>query len=212
VRLFKPSAPLIDVGLSVVPRPVPATDAELIAACVAGDAGAQRLLFRREYARVTSTVYRIVGPSRDTDDLVQETFIAVFRGLARFRGDAKLSTWIDRIAVRVVFHRLRANPKGNVSLDALAEVEAAGGTIDDQAHARDGLRRLYDALAELSPESRTVFALFAIDGRSIAEIAEITQTTTVAVKCRIWRARREVMKRAKEDPVLAELVKEGDAS
>jgi RNA polymerase sigma-70 factor (ECF subfamily) len=96
------------VALSVVPRAVPETDAELVSACVAGDVAAQRTLFRREYARVNATVYRIVGSSRDADDLVQETFIAVFRGLSRFRGDSMLSSWIDRIAVRVVFLRLRA--------------------------------------------------------------------------------------------------------
>ena len=206
---FSPSSTLSCVGLSVVPRPVPETDAELIAACIAGNQAAQRMLFRREFARVNATVYRIVGSARDADDLVQETFIAVFRGLARFRGDAKLSTWIDRIAVRVVFHHLRGNSnRPTLPLDVVGDIEGNGGSVEDQAHARDGLRRLYDALAELSPESRAAFALFAIDGRSIAEVAQITQSTTVAVKCRIWRARREVMKRAAQDPVLAELVTE----
>jgi len=195
------------VALRVVPRPVPETDADLVAACIAGDAAAQRTLFRREYSRVNATVYRIVGNARDADDMVQETFIAVFRGLSRFRGDSKLSTWIDRIAVRVVFHRLRAQRKNTVPLDSVGDIEATGGGVDDQAHAREGLRRLYDALAELSPESRTMFALFAVDGRSIAEIAALTQSTTVAVKCRIWRARREVEKRAATDPILAELVR-----
>jgi RNA polymerase sigma-70 factor (ECF subfamily) len=187
---------------------VPLTDAELIAACVAGDGAAQRLLFRREYPRVNATVYRIVGSARDADDLVQETFIAVFRGLQRFRGESKLATWIDRIAVRVVFHHLRGRGQPMLPLDVVVE-EASGGsmTMDDHAHARDGLRRLYSALAELTPESRTAFALFAIDGRSIAEVAKLTQTSFVAAKCRIWRARRELMKRAAEDPVLAELVR-----
>jgi RNA polymerase sigma-70 factor, ECF subfamily len=194
VTPFPPSSTLRSVGLSVVPRPVPETDGELIAACIAGDAAAQRLLFRREYTRVNATVYRIIG---------------VFRGLARFRGDAKLSTWIDRIAIRVVFHHLRnAKTKATLPLDVIGEIEGPGGSVDEQVHAREGLRRLYDALAELSPESRAAFALYAIDGRSIAEVARITGSTTVAVKCRIWRARREVMKRAAVDPVLAELVTE----
>jgi RNA polymerase sigma-70 factor (ECF subfamily) len=196
------------VGLSIVERPTPEDDAELVAACVAGDMVAQRALFRREYPRVNATVYRLVGSARDADDLVQETFIAVFRGLARFRGDSKLATWIDRIAVRVVFHHIRARGKTPVPLDVIGDVEGAGGTTDAQAHARDGLRRLYGALAELTPEARTAFALYAIDGRSITEVAQLTQTSFVAAKCRIWRARREVMKRAKSDPVLAELVKE----
>jgi RNA polymerase sigma-70 factor, ECF subfamily len=196
------------VGLSIVERPAPEDDAEIIAACVAGDVAAQRALFRREYPRVNATVYRLVGSARDADDLVQETFIAVFRGLTRFRGDSKLSTWIDRIAVRVVFHHIRSRGRAPIPLDVIAEIEGNGGTMEAQAHARDGLRRLYAALAELSAESRTAFALFAIDGRSIAEVAQLTQTSFVAAKCRIWRARRELMKKAKQDPVLAELVKD----
>jgi RNA polymerase sigma-70 factor (ECF subfamily) len=197
------------VGLRLVDTSEPQDDAALIAACIAGDVAAQRTLFRREYARVNATVYRIVGSPRDADDLVQETFIAVFRGLGRFRGDSKLSTWIDRIAVRVVFHHLRSR-KTHVPLDLVGDVEASGGSVDDQAHAREGLRRLYGVLADLSVESRTAFALFAIDGRSIAEVAKVTQTSLVAAKCRIWRARREVMKRAKDDALLAELVRASD--
>ncbi|HEY5952149.1 MAG TPA: RNA polymerase sigma factor [Kofleriaceae bacterium] len=197
------------MGLSIVERPTLEDDAELVAACVAGDMAAQRVLFRREYPRVNATVYRLVGSARDADDLVQETFIAVFRGLARFRGDSKLATWIDRIAVRVVFHHIRSRGKTPIPLDLIGDVEGNGGSADAQAHARDGLRRLYAALSELTPEARTAFALFAIDGRSITEVAQLTQTSFVAAKCRIWRARREIMKKAKEDPVLSELVKEG---
>lgn len=197
------------MGLSIVERPTLEDDAELVAACVAGDMAAQRVLFRREYPRVNATVFRLVGSARDADDLVQETFIAVFRGLSRFRGDSKLATWIDRIAVRVVFHHIRNRGRAPIPLDVIGDVEGNGGSTDAQAHARDGLRRLYGALAELTPEARTAFALFAIDGRSISEVAQLTQTSFVAAKCRIWRARREIMKKAKEDPVLAELVKEG---
>ncbi len=195
------------MGLSIVERPTPEGDAELVAACVAGDMAAQRALFRREYPRVNATVYRLVGSTRDADDLVQETFIAVFRGLSRFRGDSKLATWIDRIAVRVVFHHIRARGRAPIPLDVIGDIEGAGSSTDAQAHARDGLRRLYGALAELTPEARTAFALFAIDGRSIAEVAQLTQTSFVAAKCRIWRARREINKRAKDVPVLAELVR-----
>jgi RNA polymerase sigma-70 factor (ECF subfamily) len=196
------------VGLRLVERPEPQTDAELIAACVAGDVSAQRILFRREYTRVNATVYRIIGSTRDADDLVQETFIAVFRGLARFRGDSKLATWIDRIAVRVVFHHLRARGTVTIPLDVLGDAEPMTESTDDRAHARDGLRRLYEALGALSVDTRTAFALFAIDGRSISEVAKLTGTTVVAAKCRIWRARRELVKRAAEDPVLSELLEE----
>lgn len=190
--------------LTLVAPPSTRTDAELIAACVAGDERAQRELFRREYPRVNATIYRLLGSTRDVDDLAQEAFIAVFRALSTFRGDSKLSTWIDRIAVRVVFHHIRAR-KPTVSLDVLPE-RASGADCNDQVHARDGLRRLYAVLATMSPDARAAFALYAIDGRSIAEVAEITNTSVVAAKLRIWRARREVTRQAVADPVLTEFI------
>jgi RNA polymerase sigma-70 factor (ECF subfamily) len=194
------------VGLSIVEKPTPAGEAELVAACVAGDQTAQRTLFRREYPRVHATVYRILGPSREQDDLVQETFIAVFRGLPRFRGDSRLSTWIDRIAVRVVFEHIRERGKLPIPLGVVEDETASSPEVDAQAHARDGLRRLYAALGELVPEQRLAFALYAIDGRSIADVARLTGVTAVTAKVRIWRARRELTKLAENDPVLKEQV------
>jgi RNA polymerase sigma-70 factor (ECF subfamily) len=200
------------VTLSIVEPRAPATQAELVAACVAGDAVAQRALFRREYDRVHATVYRIVGSNRDCDDLVQETFIAVFRGLSRFRGDARLSTWIDRIAIRVVFAHLRSRGAATVSLELIGELADAIGPHEDRAHAREGLRRLYAALAELPLEARIAFALYAIDGRTIPEVAAVIGTTVVTAKLRIWRARRRLLARVADDPVLGELVRDEGAS
>lgn len=198
--------------LSIVGKPVPASEEELVAACVAGDAAAQRILFRREYDRVNATVYRIVGSTRDCDDLVQETFIAVFRGLSKFRGEAKLSTWIDRIAVRVVFAHLRSGRgRGGVSLDLVGDVPASGGPIEDRAQARDGLRRLYAALAELGPDARVAFTLYAIDGRTIPEVAAVMHTTAVTAKLRIWRARKKLHATLAGDPVLGPLVAEASS-
>ena len=194
------------MGLSIVEKPTPAGEAELVAACVAGDQTAQRTLFRREYPRVHATVYRILGPSREQDDLVQETFIAVFRGLPRFRGDSRLSTWIDRIAVRVVFEHIRERGKLPIPLGVVEDENASSPEVDAQAYARDGLRRLYAALGELVPEQRLAFALYAIDGRSIADVARLTGVTAVTAKVRIWRARRELTKLAENDPVLKEQV------
>jgi RNA polymerase sigma-70 factor, ECF subfamily len=201
-------SPLDDVGLSIVERPTPEVEAELVAACLKGDVAAQRALFRREYPRVNATIYRILGPTREVDDLVQETFIAAFRGLAKFRGESRLSTWIDRIAVRVAFDHVRTRSRVPVPLGlAPGADDVMGGSIPDaQAHARDGLRRLYAELSRLTPEARTAFALYAIDGRSIADVAKLVGTSIVTAKLRIWRARRELMKRAAEDPVLKELL------
>lgn len=188
--------------------PAPEDEAALIAACIRGEGSAQRTLFKREYPRVFKTIARLMGSNRDVDDLVQETFVSVFRALGSFRAEAKLSTWIDRIAVRAVFHHLRAN-KRTVSLDAVGELEDDAAGVEDKAHAREGLRRLYAVLAALTPDARAAYALYAIDGRTIPEVAALTGTTKIAAKLRIWRARREVYQRAESDPILADLVRAG---
>ncbi|HEY0253390.1 MAG TPA: RNA polymerase sigma factor [Kofleriaceae bacterium] len=196
------------MGLKVIERPAPEDEAELVAACLKGDAQAQRILFRREFGRVNATIYRILGPTREVDDLVQETFIAVFRGLAKFRGEARLSTWIDRIAVRVALDHVRTrsrSPQLGVPMGVMTEV-ADNSIPDAQAHAREGLRRLYAALAQLSAEQRIAFSLYAIDGRSIAEVAKLVGTSVVTAKLRVWRARKGLEKLSAEDPVLKELL------
>lgn len=196
------------VGLRIVEQPALADERELIAACIRRDPSAERTLFRREYPRVNATVFRILGSRNETDDLVQETFIAAFRALPQFRGDSKLSTWIDRIAVRVVFHHIDARKRLPIPLELVDDHEDPAGTVDDRVRARDGLRQLYRVLDALSPDARIAFALYAIDGRTIAEVAAVTRTSTIAAKLRIWRARREVAKRAATNAILAEYLTE----
>ncbi len=182
------------------------TEDELIAAAGRGEIAAQRALFRREYPRVAATVVRMVGNDRDIDDLVQETFISVFDALPRFRREAKLSTWIEKIAINVVLQHLRRNRQSPVPLTVDPGCPSAHRMVES-ADAREGLRRLYAELADMTPGSRLAFALYAIDGRSINEVAALTQSSQIAAKVRIWRARREVERRADQDPVLAELVR-----
>jgi RNA polymerase sigma-70 factor (ECF subfamily) len=194
------------VGLSIVKPEQRDGDLDLVAACLRGDRSAERVLFRREYPRVHATVHRLLGPCRDVDDLVQETFIAAFRGLSGFRGDAKLSTWIDRIGVRIVFKHIAMRKRAAMPLDLVPEPEDVQGTPHERSRAREGLRRLYAVLDGMKPAARTAFALYSIDGRTIAEVAKLTGMSTVAAKVRIWRARREVTAAASADAVLAEFL------
>ena len=116
-----------------------------------------------------ATLYRVIGSNRDMDDLIQDTFIEVFRSLPRFRGEAKLSTWIDRITVRVAYAYFGRRRPAAVSLELLGDAPSDDAPGDDRAHAREGVRRLYAALAGLGANARLAFALHAIDGRPIAE-------------------------------------------
>ena len=82
---------------------------------------------------------------------------------------------------------------------------------ETRAEAREGLRRLYAALATLSPPARLALALHLIDGRTIAEVAHLVGSSTIATKLRIWRARRELEKKAAADPVLSQYLCEEPA-
>lgn len=188
---------------------MPLTDLVLVDRCLGGEQAAARELFRAYQARVHATLYRVLGGGRDLDDLLQETFVQVFRSLHGFRGEARLSTWIDRIAVRVAYRAIAAR-KAQPLLLELDDDDARGAPVGfdpaDQARAREGVRRFYAAMAELGPASRVAFALFAVDGRSIAEVAEAMGASVTATKLRIWRARRALMKRAAADPLLSEFL------
>jgi RNA polymerase sigma-70 factor, ECF subfamily len=197
-----------DVGMPEAARQT-SDDVELVRRCLAGDHQGTRELFRREYPRVNATLYRVLGSSRESEDLVQEAFLEVFRSLASWRGDARLSTWIDRIAVRVAIHHLRQRKATPVQLEVVPEPEDDEAPPDRRAQAREGLRRLYRALAELTPEARLALTLHLIDGRTISEVAALTGSSRVATKVRIWRARRELEKRAAADPILSAYVAKG---
>ena len=178
-------------------------DVLLVDRCLGGEEAAARELFRRQQPRIHAALYRILGSNRDMEDLLQETFIQVFRSLGGYRGEARLSTWIDRIAVRVAYRYLSQKRAAPLTVE-WSEIHApAEGGGDRKALAREGVRRLYAALAELPAAGRIAFTLHAVDGRPVAEVADLVEASVTATKLRIWRARRALDRRAAKDPVLA---------
>lgn len=169
-----------------------------------GDRTAQRELFHAQKRAVHHTLFRILGANRDIEDLVQDAFLEIFRALPSFRGDSSLARWCQTIATRTAYLAISRRKPPAVDLDV---VEHEVVDRDPDAHrvalARQAARRLYAALDRLDSKLRIAFALAAIDGLPLAEVAELTESSLVAVKTRVWRARRELMKRAQKDPVLA---------
>src|SRR6185436_8695469 len=76
--------------------------------------------------------------------------------------------------------------------------------------ARDGVARLYAVLDELSPAARLAFTLHEMDGRSLAETAELVGSSVTATKLRVWRARKRIEAAAAADPVLSEFIETSD--
>jgi RNA polymerase sigma-70 factor (ECF subfamily) len=172
-----------------------------------GDRAAQRELFARLKVAVHHTLFRILGSNRDLEDLIQDAFLEIFRALPSFRGDSSLPRWSQTIATRTAYLAMQRRKPTPVDLD---DVEEEVVDRDPDAHrvalAKQAAKRLYAALDKLDPKMRIAFALAAIDGLPLQEVAELTESSLVATKTRVWRARREVMKRAQKDPVLASYV------
>ncbi len=178
-------------------------DLALARRCAEGDSSAQRQLFREQRLRVHRTLYRILGSNREMEDLVQEVFIEVFRSLDRFRGDAKLATWIARISSRVAMAHIGRRKPPSQSLDSVPEVAAREPSAEQVAVVREAAERLYRALDRVEAVQRIAFALHVIEGLPLREVADVMEASLVATKSRVWRARRELERRASKDPLLA---------
>lgn len=189
-------------------------DVLLVDRCLTGEPAATRELFRRHRNRVHASLFRVLGSNRDMDDLLQEAFIQVFQSLRGWRAEASLSTWIDRVSVRVAYRYLSQRGR-RIQTDPLIDedsVPGGEGTDDRRQLARDGVRRLYAVLDELGAAARLAFTLHEIDGRPLAEVADLVGSTVTATKLRVWRARGKIEAAAAADPVLREFLREGAAS
>ena len=185
-------------------------DVLLVDRCLTGEPAATRELFKRHRGRVHACLYRVLGSNRDMDDLLQDAFLQVFQSLRGWRAEASLATWIDRVAVRCAYRYLTQRGR-RIQTDLLGDEEAVAGVEGTSARrqlARDGVKRLYEALDELSPAARLAFTLHEIDGRSIAETAELVGSSVTATKLRVWRARKRIEAVAGEDPILREFLQQ----
>jgi RNA polymerase sigma-70 factor (ECF subfamily) len=178
-----------------VPGGPPADDeAELVRKAREGDRHAFDRLVELHLPQVWATVWRVLRHREDTEDVVQDVFVTAHRAIAGFRGDAKLSTWLHRIAVtRALNHVERAEEKLRRASDPI-DPEAAGGprAIGNPLgalEAKELLRRLADCLAKLPAAWRAVLALRDAEDNSYDQIAEILQVELGTVRSRLARAR-----------------------
>ncbi len=196
---------LSSARISLVP---PVDEAALIAGCLAGDPSAHRQVFDRERQAVHRLLYRMIGSNAHMDDLLQDTFLEVFRSLHNFRGDSSLRTWIHRCAVRVAYAHFRRKTKAP-ALEPVQDYSSLAPSPEERTARREAVRRLYVELDRLEPRQRLAFTLFTVEGKSLKEIAEVMESTVATAKIRVWRARRALEKSAQKDPFLSEFLTDG---
>jgi RNA polymerase sigma-70 factor (ECF subfamily) len=171
------------------PRPrVAATlgdDAQLVAACRRGEARAMERLYHQYKRRVFGMAHRIVGQS-DAEEVAQEVFVRVFRGLAAFRGDSALSTWIYRLTVNAsLSHLAKRGRRQEVGDDGLTELPAPPVAERDSALAS----RIEAALAQLPAGYRAILVLHDVEGLSHEECSAILECRVGTCKSQLHKAR-----------------------
>jgi RNA polymerase sigma-70 factor (ECF subfamily) len=175
-------------------------DSGVVAAFLDGNKRAFGELVERYQNRLLNFIYRTTGDRERAEDLVQETFIRVYRHLHRFDQTKKFSTWIYTISSNLAKNELRnrsRNPlvlfqtlmKNRQADERPLEWEDNTYRPDDLFRKRH-LKSQVDAAVDQLPEHhRTVFILREMEGKTYEEIAEITSTNLGTVKSRLNRAR-----------------------
>lgn len=179
------------------------TDAELLAAHVAGDTDAFGLLFARHRDRLWAVALRTMGNPHDAADGLQDGLVAAYRRAGTFRGEAAVTTWLHRVVVNACLDRIRAAKvrRAEALPDDLDEQRDRGSTLtasgdaEDPALAaiRDDRRRaLLEALAMLPAEQRAALVLVDMEGHSVADVAVMLDCAEGTVKSRCARGRERL--------------------
>jgi RNA polymerase sigma-70 factor (ECF subfamily) len=176
------------------------TDQQLLERARSGDARALESLLERHQSSIYRFGVRMCKNPEDARDVLQETLLAMARGVRDFRGASSLSTWLYTIARSYCIKKHRRSQRGLAGADAV-EVDAAetaaelvepASSPEDSAANRQVEHALEQAIRALEPGYREVLLLRDAEGLTAPEVAEVTGLSVQAVKSRLHRARRAV--------------------
>ncbi|MED5371075.1 MAG: sigma-70 family RNA polymerase sigma factor [Myxococcota bacterium] len=208
---------MIALLLAMVHRP---TDAELVQRFKEGDRNAYSELVRRYQNRVFTLCLRYLRGDREVaEEVAQDVFMALFKALGEFRGDAKLSTWIYRVTInhcknRSLYRKRRAHGR-HESIDGIPEdddkpqrqlADESSPGSDASVHQREAKAFLQEALDAMDEEQRQIIVLRDIEDLSYEEISELLDLPKGTVKSRLHRARAELAKKLNRRLSLADVV------
>jgi len=173
-------------------------DAELVERLKGGDARALDDLFRRHRDAAYLVAYRLLGNEEDALDVVQESFIHAMRGIQAFRGQSSFRTWFYRIVTHASldYRRWRTvRATGSLDAEGAVDPEATGPThrsAAEEAAANDLREAIDKALANVSEKNRAALILFALEGMSYKEVADVLGISVGTVMSRIFNARQRL--------------------
>jgi RNA polymerase sigma-70 factor (ECF subfamily) len=159
-------------------------------------------------------VHRLLAGSADVEDVVQEVFLQVHKSLKDFRFGSRFSTWLYRVTVNVVLMQRRSARSRPVFVDTVDSLTPPDEALlpDEQAARVRRVEALFRLLNRLSDKKRVVYVLHELEGHSPTEIAKIVGAPILTVRTRLFYARRELAQLLHEEPSLARLAVELEAS
>jgi RNA polymerase sigma-70 factor, ECF subfamily len=183
------------------------SDEELVARSIGGDRESFNQLILRWERPIYALAYRTLGREEEARDICQETFLRAFRALPNFRGQAKFSSWLYRIALNLCRDWMRkerrapvVQPPENVDLFDLAAAAEPSESIEDLVARKDMTRLVEKAMAKLPEEQRTAILLKEYHGLTFQEIADLVGCPLSTVKTRLYQGltvlRRELARTA----------------
>jgi RNA polymerase sigma-70 factor (ECF subfamily) len=174
-------------------------DAELVARACEGDEAAFEQLVLRHQRYVFNLAYRVLGDYAEAEDMTQEAFVRVWRGLSGFRGQAQFTTWLYRIVHNLCLNRLPGLRRELLQTEPLEEVLAdPGPSPTDLFDTRERLAFLHAQLDRLPEKYRLVLTLRYLQHLSYAEVAAALDMPMGTVKTHIHRARRLLRERLRQ--------------
>jgi RNA polymerase sigma-70 factor (ECF subfamily) len=181
------------------------TDLEIVKRCQIGDRDAFQELVKRFQKNVFALLYQLAPEWRDLNDLSQEVFIRVYRGIHNLRNPKIFRSWLNQIVLNLFYDELRKRPRRikTVSMDQSYEDDSGESEfykeikdsklkpdeIISNLETRDAIK---SAMTQLPEQFRTAIVLRELQGLQYEEIAELLGCALGTVKSRIWRARERL--------------------
>ena len=170
------------------------TDEDLVARSIGGDLDSFNQLILRWERPIYALAYRVIGREEDARDVCQETFLRAFRALPGFKGQAKFSSWLYRIALNLCrdwIRRRRRSPlvelPEGVDVAELATEHGPVESVEDLVSRKELSEVVAEAMALLPEEQRTAIILKEYHGMTFQEIADLQSCPLSTVKTRLYQ-------------------------
>lgn len=184
------------------------TDEQLVESAVSGDSEAFGEIVKRWERRIFALCFGMLGREEDARDAAQETFVAAYRGLKNFRGDAKVSSWLHRIAVNQSLTtmrraRTRAEEFLNDETDEESRVFVAPPGLSPlrTAERSERLNLVRRAVASLPEDLRQVVVMKEFEEMTFQEISEVLELPLSTIKSRLYTALKQLRRKMERSPV-----------